>query len=187
MRSSLATALAVVFALASPVLAVAQEPVRSFDQLDTRLKPGDRVWVTDAAGREVEGKIQSLSPDALTLKGDGPRKFAASEVSAIRQRREDSLKNGALIGLAVGSALGATVCVGMASQDDGNLGWCASFLGAYGAMGAGIGVGIDAMIPGRKMVTYRAPGTPGVSGHARLSIAPVFTPRTKGLSLAVTF
>jgi hypothetical protein len=33
-------------------------------------------------------------------------------------------------------------------------------------------------------VAYRAPGAPG---HARLSIAPFVTSRTKGVSLAVTF
>ena len=36
----------------------AQEPVRDFSQLNTRLKPGDTVWVTDAQGREIKGKIR---------------------------------------------------------------------------------------------------------------------------------
>ena len=57
--------LAVVAAIAlfaSPAIAAAQEPVTSFDQLDTRLKPGDTVWVTDAQGREIKGKYREPRP-----------------------------------------------------------------------------------------------------------------------------
>ena len=51
-------------------------------------------------------------------------------------------------------------------------------------VGTGIGVGVDALIPGRKQVVYRAPGA---SGSARLSLAPVITPRTKGVAVAYSF
>ena len=55
-------------------------------------------------------------------------------------------------------------------------------------MGAGalIGVGIDAMIPGKQVVVYRAPGSNGAS-HARLSMAPVITPRARGVAVAFAF
>ena len=45
-----------------PALAAAQEPVKSFDQLNTRLKPGDTVWVTDAQGRESKGRSRRSPP-----------------------------------------------------------------------------------------------------------------------------
>ena len=50
-----------------PTLSAAQEPVRAFDQLNTRLKVGDTVYVTDVQGREVKGKIRELSGSALSL------------------------------------------------------------------------------------------------------------------------
>lgn len=39
-----------------PALAVAQEPVKAFDQLSTRLVVGDTIFVTDAQGREIKGR-----------------------------------------------------------------------------------------------------------------------------------
>jgi len=159
----------------------AQEPVRDFSQLNTRLRPGDTVWVTNAQGQEVKGKIQALAPDSLALKGDGTRSFAAGDVRLIIERERDSLANGALIGLAVGSVSMGVVCLAAGEED-----WCVSAALVYGGVGAAIGVGIDALIPGKKILAYRAPGPSGGS-HARLSIAPVITPRTKGVAVAFAF
>jgi len=186
MRSLTAVVVAAVVALAVPAPAAAQEPVTSFDQLSTRLKPGDTIWITDAQGREVKGKIQALAPDALTLRGDGLMTFAARDVSIIRESDGDSLKNGALIGLGVGGGIGVAACVSIVAMDDDDAGWCAAAIGTYSAMGVGIGVGIDALIPGRKRVAYRAPGAPGTT-PARLSFAPVITPRTKGVAVSFAF
>ena len=184
LRKQAAVVLATVLVAVS-VRAAAQEPVKSFDQLNTRLKVGDTVYVTDAQGREIKGKIHSLSPDALTLGTDGSRTFAARDVSAIRERQRDSLKNGALIGLGVGGGLALVACLSFA-EGSGDSGWCAAVLGVYGAVGAGIGVGIDALIPGQKRVAYRAPGATG-SAQTRLSVAPVITPRAKGVAVAFSF
>jgi len=73
MRSwKVAVVLAVISLLFAFALAAAQEPVREFSQLDTRLKPGDKVWVTDAQGREVKGRIAAIGADALTLDAGAP-------------------------------------------------------------------------------------------------------------------
>jgi hypothetical protein len=167
-----------------PAFSAAQEPVKSFDQLNTRLKVGDTVWVTDAAGREVKGKIVDLAPEAVTVKADASRTYGPADVNLIHERRPDSFKNGALIGLAIGGGLSLGLC--MAGSESEDYGWCALAVGIYGGVGAGIGVGIDALIPGKKLVAYRAPGTPG-SSQARLSLAPVITPRAKGLAVAFSF
>lgn len=169
-------------ALCAPPAGLAQEPVKSFDQLNTRLKVGDTVWVTDAQGREVGGKIDALGPNALTLKAEAPRNFTAADVRMIRERQPDSLKNGALIGLGVGLALGAAGCAAWVSEGEG--GWCLSFLIAYGGLGTAIGVGVDALIPGRKREVYRAPGS---APSARLSVAPLLGRTRQGVAVSFAF
>ena len=78
-----AIALAVICLLFAFALAAAQEPVTSFDQLNTRLKVGDTVWITDAQGREVTGKIRALSPASLLLDAGGtPHDFEAARLPA---------------------------------------------------------------------------------------------------------
>ena len=184
MRSwKLAAVLAAVSLLLAVALAAAQEPVRDFSQLNTRLKPGDTVWVTDAQGREVKGEIVDLAPDSLTLKAGPARRFGPADATLIRQRRHDPLWNGALIGFAVGGGLG----LGMGNFS-GSWDWGDAAVGAviFGGIGAGIGVGIDALIPGKKIVAYRAPG-PGGASSARLSVAPVVTPRTRGAAVSFAF
>jgi hypothetical protein len=141
--------------------------------------------VTDAQGREIKGRIQTLTPDALTLRGDGAGTFAGRDVSLIRQRQADGIWNGALIGLAVGGGLAAAGCISIAGEDDAGA-WCAMGLVAYGVFGTGIGIAIDAMIPGKKLVAYRAPGAAGAPS-ARVSVAPVVTPRTKGVAVSFAF
>jgi hypothetical protein len=140
--------------------------------------------VTDAQGREVKGRILSLSTDALTLEGGRPRSFGAPDVSAIQVRRNDSLANGALIGLGVGSGLTLVAC--LADTEAREAGWCVAAAAVYGGIGAGIGVGIDALIPGKKILAYRAPAPSGAP-PARLSIAPVVTPRAKGVAVSFAF
>ena len=63
---------------------------------------------------------------------------------------------------------------------------CGEGFFVFGGLGTLLGLGIDAAIPGRMRVVYRAPGSGGVAS-ARLSIAPFVTSRTKGVALAVTF
>ena len=184
MRSwKLAAVLAAVSLLLAVALAAAQEPVRDFSQLNTRLKPGDTVWVTDAQGREVKGTIRTLSPDTLTLSSDDARSYAAADVLQLRQRRPDPLWNGAIIGLAVGGGLGIAM-----GDFSGSWRWSDAAVGAlmFGSIGAGIGLGIDAMIPGRRQVVYRAPGFAAAS-PARLFAAPILTPRAKGLAVSFAF
>jgi len=185
MRSwKVAVVLAVISLLLAVALAAAQEPVRDFTQLNTRLRPGDTVWVTDAQGREIKGRIVALGADAFTLEGGGGKTFASPDVATITVRRSDSLGNGALIGLGVGGLGTGLACLATAEGADQE--WCYLAAVVYGGIGAAIGVGIDAMIPGKKLVAYRAPGSTG-SSPARLSIAPFVTPRVRGVAVAFSF
>jgi len=164
-----------------PAFAAAQEPVRSFDQLNTRLKVGDTVWVTDAQGREVKGQIRDFSETSLTLDSGGPARLQADAVRLITQREGKPIVRGMLIGLGVGAASFAVV----AAMDCDDCGEAVSGGLMFGALiGAGAGAAIGAMRSGKEVVVYRAPGP---SGSARLSLAPVITPRTKGVALFVSF
>ena len=197
--SPVVAAVLIAAGLGIPDRSWAQEPVKSFDQLNTRLKVGERVWVTDTQGHEISGKLQDLSSDALTLEltnkwtldADGPRTFAARDVSIIQGRKDDSLVNGTLIGMGVAAGVaGAPIllaCLAVTARKD--AGACAgAFVGAAG-MGALIGALIDANIHGPKLTVYRAAGKaePGGASRASVSIAPVLTPRTKGVAVAFVF
>ncbi len=98
-------------------------------------------------------------------------------------RRNDSLGNGALIGLGVGGGLTLGLC--LANSDSNDAGWCAAAAAIYAGIGAAIGVGIDA-IPGKKIVAYSAPTAAGMPS-ARLSLAPFVTPRAKGVAVSFAF
>jgi hypothetical protein len=102
-------------------------------------------------------------------------------VRLIHERRPDSLANGALIGLGVGASVGwALACIGDPADAE-----CVA-LGSlfFGGIGAGIGVGIDALIPAKKRTVYQVATS---SSAARLTIAPVITPRRKCVALRVVF
>ena len=172
-----------------PTLATAQEPVKSFDQLNTRLKVGDTVWVTDAQGREIKGKIRELGPSALTLDSADTRPLEAEAVRLVAQRKGHPVGKGALWGLIVGAAagvvLGATGVTDCESCSNWSSGKNALTTGlVLGAVGAGLGAVIGATRPGKEVVAYRASGA---SGSARLLLAPVITPRTKGVAVSISF
>jgi hypothetical protein len=182
-------AILVVVLFASPRVAAAQEPVRDFSQLNTRLKPGDTVWVTDAQGREVKGKIRELGPSALTLDGTGTGTIAADAVCLITARHGRPIGKGALWGLAAGAVFGAVAVVaddGCESDCGSDAGWMLVGAGLFGAIGAGAGAVVGALIPGKSLVVFRAPGAAG-HAQARLSIAPVIAPRVKGVAVSFAF
>ena len=154
------TALLVVAGIVAAAAAVsAQEAAASFDALGTRIHVGERIWVTDAAGREVRGRLERLSSDGLVLKVNGPKTFAAADVRRIRARDRDSLKNGALIGLGVGGVMGTAWCIGAIVDDSGDVDGrveCGEGFTVFPALGALIGLAVDALIPGKLGLVYQS-------------------------------
>jgi hypothetical protein len=169
-----------------PALAWAQVPVTSFDQVLTRVKVGDTVFVTDATGREVKGKVLDLSALSLALRSGSERQeFPAAQVKTLTWQKPDSLVNGALIGLAVGAGAGIGILV-YATQDpgDGSAGIAFAIVAGLGGVFAGIGTLIDAAIPAKTVLVYRAPSSPSAG---RISIVPILTPRRQGVAVRVVF
>lgn len=186
-RATAAAILILAMALGAANVAAAQEPVTSFDLLNTRLMVGDTVWVTDAQGREVKGKIRDLSPASLLVDvGGTPQDFQATRVGTIRTQRKDPLWNGALWGALAGAVTGAASCLlnPECSGDEGAAAVSVGLAGVGAAAGAGIGAGVDAAIRGPKLLVYAAPAA---RGGSRLSVAPLVTPRMKGVAVSFSF
>jgi hypothetical protein len=175
--------------LATAAAASAQAPVASFDALAGRLRIGQRIWVTDATGREVDGALERLSSDGLVLQADGLVTFAATDVRRVRARDRDSLKNGTLIGLGIGGAMGAAWCIGAIVDDSGDIDApveCAEGVTVFPGLGALIGLAVDAVIPGKMREIYQA-SLPPEASRAGVRVLPLLSSRVKGLAVSFAF
>lgn len=149
--------LLLLLALAQP--AFSQSPPDDYRWDGVRATGLTTVWVRDTAGTVTKGSLLAFTPDALVLLVDGDeQRFERSRVRRIQKR--DSLKNGALIGAVTGALIGV-VTMGIAdcsvdSRIDGCPGLRASLVAVSAGVYAGIGVGLDAVIPGRSTI-YEAP------------------------------
>jgi len=156
--------------------------VSSFEQLQVLVKPGDNIYVTDAAGDTTKGRIAELSPSSLSLVVNGKRRdLAQTDVREIRQWRSDSLKNGALIGAGVGGGLAAIAiaaidCYGCGAEAVGAIAYSAG-------IGAAIGVGLDALIPSKQMIFFNQ--SKGSAG--KFQIKPILNRSNKGVKVAFSF
>jgi hypothetical protein len=155
-----------------------------FDHVQYALRPGDTVFVVDDTGTETRGKVASIEPSALRLIVDGyERDWGAAAVERL-ERRGDSLKNGALVGLTTGGifgllAIGAAFGAGGSSGLVPTNGQIAGVFGAFMGLGAGIGAGIDALVPGRTLLYLRP--------RNRTSVVPLVTPTAQSIQLRVGF
>ena len=132
--------------------------------------------ITDATGSRTQGKLSELTGSSMVLNVAGAlRQFRGSDVDTIAKRGPDSLKNGALTGMAIGSGL-AVLAIGASGISSQHAGWAALAALLYGGVGAGIGVGFDALIEGDRVIYAR-------SGSTTLNISPLVRGRSKGLML----
>jgi hypothetical protein len=161
----------------------AQQLAASFGQLRVLVKPGDKVSVTDRTGREVQGAVAELSSSSLAILVEGSRRsFLESDIDAISQRRPDSLANGAKWGFAVGAGLGVLAGIALTTEYNEAGAALIPLLGlAYGGMGAGAGVGIDALMSSNRMIYARGDSASKVTFH------PMLTSRRRGVLASIAF
>jgi hypothetical protein len=137
-------------------LAEAQEPGRTSGAVESALTPGMTVWITDAAGREERSRITAVSNGIVASLTDGvERRFAATEIRRIQARESDSLLNGAAIGAAVAVGSGLFLCTRTEPWEV-----CRDDVGPIlriAAVGAGIGMAVDALIRGRRTIYEARP------------------------------
>jgi hypothetical protein len=111
-----------------------------------------QVWVTvDGAAMPLRGSLIDLSADRLTVLLDGrTREIALDEVLRI-DVDGDPLRNGALIGAAIGGVLSAP------SFRYADPGAAIFFTTANVGLWAALGAGIDALIPGHRTIYRKRP------------------------------
>lgn len=171
--------LILLFLTARPAVS-AQTGEATSSNLETRLSPGMTVWITDATGREEKTRVVGAAGSVLTTTSDDSvRRFRTTDIVRIRARRSDSLINGAVIGAGVAIASGLFLCRATEPWEN-----CRDDIGPMlriGALGAGIGIGADALIRGRKTI-YEA-----AEGPTRLQVTPLVGRRAGGLQFSLSF
>jgi len=175
-----AVALLILFSAATGSAASAETLQEAARNLDTTLVPGTTVWITDSGGREEKSRIVGVSGGIIeTTAGDQIRRFRTADVRRVRVRHSDPVINGALIGAGAAVASGLVLC--RLSEPWEN---CRDDIGPMlriGAIGAGVGIAIDALIRGRKTIYEAAPGT------TRLRATPLVSRHAAGVRFSLGF
>lgn len=170
----------VMFFVLAAAASSAQTGAGSASTLEAALRPGMTAWITDASGREERAQILAASGGVVTARVDDEvRDLRANDITRVRARRSDSVLNGALIGAGAAVATGLFICTRTEPwencRDD------AGPIARIAAIGAGIGIGIDALIRGRKTI-YEA-GKVAIGVRA----GPVTNRRAAGFGVVVAF
>ena len=166
--------------LASPAFAQTEGPIVS-----SLVKRGQTVEVIDDQGQEIRGKVRALSAEALTLDRKGtPTDIPFARITQIA-RPNDGLGNGALIGLGAGLAFGLLGSTVGTDDCDGyyipcGSSWVIGSTLVFGGIGAGIGVGIDALIRHDRVIYRR-------DRRRQTRVAPVVGPGVGGAVVSVTW
>ena len=116
--------------------------------LQDEIRPGETLLITTSNGTRMTGRLRTLPAASLTIQtADGPRTLPADQVQRIVVK--DSIRNGLLIGLGTGAAVGATggllvnaICVNESGACPGTV---LLLAGIGAAAGAGIGAGVDGL------------------------------------------
>jgi hypothetical protein len=173
-------ALLVGFFIGTGNTVLAQSSQSAQPSLDSALTPGRTVWITDSAGREEQMRIVGLSGNVVTgTVGDDIRQISTTDIVRVRARHSDSVLNGALIGAGAAVAAGLYLCSATEPWQN-----CRDDFGPMfriGALGAGIGIGVDALIRGRTTIYERE------RGAARLRAAPIVGRHAGGLQVSLGF
>ena len=172
--------LLLLFTIATESYVSAQTPSTAQPGLQGVLDPGMTVWITDSNGREKKTQIISVADDVVTTTGHGSvQRFQRADITRIKARHFDSVLNGALIGAGAAITAGLLLCTAMESWEN-----CRDDVGPMlliGATGAGIGIGLDALIRGRKTI-YEAP-----KASARVRAMPIIGRHAAGFNVSFSF
>lgn len=163
-------------------IASAQPPAESLDQLRVLVTPGEPVGVTLTSGREVNGLVARIDDRRLVIRGrNAEYTFEQSDFWRVRQKRDDSLANGARNGFIGGALFGALAVLPLMSEVHDAVPLAIVAVGLYGGIGSAIGVGVDAMIRSDRVI-YEAP-----RHSAGIRVMPIVSAERKGAALSIGF
>ena len=148
------------------------------------IKAGDTVTVTEMSGQTIRGKVSQLSASSLELVKDNVRRtFTEPDVITIQHRRHNSVKGGAISGLAVGGLVGGILGALIGVAFDVNP-FAVAAVGAieFGGIGAGIGAGISAIKRHDETVFSSSGPAP-----RKLAISPIVTGKRRGVLMSWAF
>lgn len=172
--------LLILFLISTGSAVSAQTPQPADANLQATLTPGMVVWITDSTGREERTRVLNVSPDVVTTRDGGDvRSLRKADIVHISARHFDPVINGALIG--AGAAIGAGLFMCTRTEPWEN---CRDDVGPIvriGALGAGIGIGVDALIRGRRTIYERG------LASTQLRAVPIVARRTAGLQVSLSF
>ena len=124
----------------------------------------EKVYVRSIDGFEIEGRLLRLGPTSLSVFAEGAVRELPLEAVDRIERSGDRLRNGALIGAAVGGTL-LSLTLAQAGSDYLPMVLVGATTYAF------IGAGIDAMIPGRTTIYARPRQTASAPGQGRVRLA----------------
>ena len=175
---------AIVVFLMTSAAAWSQTPAASFEQLiaEGAVQTDQTVYVTDAFGHRVKGKLAELHPGSLVVT-HGDEKLQMTEADVARIQRGDSLQNGLWLGVGAGIAAASIAPHLFCDLPDDE---CAAIvLAAIGLPsivgGAVAGALVDAAI---KKTIFQFGGT---RGSVRIQVSPVVSGRRAGALATIRF
>jgi hypothetical protein len=122
------------------------------------LEEGYAITLKLDSGDRFKASYVGITDEAILLKRDSGEelevpKAAVVKVTSQSRNSNDGLRNGAIIGAAVGGGFALTV--GLAYADGDDYGYVALVTALYAAIGMGAGVGVDAIVRSHQ-VLYQA-------------------------------
>jgi hypothetical protein len=148
--------------------------------LETALVPRRTVWLTDSNGREQKMRIVGVSGGIITARSEQEiLQIVAADVVRVRARVADPVVNGAIIGAGTAIASGLFLCSLTERWEN-----CRDDVGPMlrmGALGAGVGLALDALLRRRLTIYERSGAT------VRLRAAPFVAARGVGLRFELDF
>jgi hypothetical protein len=164
--------------------ALPQTPTVSFEQLiaEGAIQPHQTVYVTDAWGERVKGRLAELRPGSLVLI-QGSQKIQITEADVDRIQRGDSIQNGLWLGLGAGIAAASIaphLACDLPDDECANIVFAAIGLPSIAA-GMVAGALVDAAIK-KTVFQFARP-----RGSARMQVSPVLGGRRVGALATIRF
>ena len=142
--------------------------------------PGAALWITELNGDETRMRVVSVSDDIVSASvGDEIRQLRMADIVRVRVGQSDSVINGALIG--AGSAIAAGLLLCSLTEPWENCRDDVGPISLMGAIGAGAGMGLDALIRRRQTIFEAS------AGSARIRAVPILGANAQGLLVSLSF